>query len=647
MLVRPDTFSAIVRILYGTSGAAAHLAAHTSAERGDLVTDLTAGDAPRPLGSGYLLESIIGSGAMGQVWRGTTRQGEPVAIKVLRSELASDPAFVARFLQEAQILTLVTDPHLVRVRDLVAESNNLAIVMDLVPGPDLRAELSRRGTFRPVDAVAIIDGVLAGLTAVHAADVVHRDIKPENILLANPEGGELDPRLTDFGVSRIVEEGARSTTVIGTPQYIAPEVADGSMPVPASDLYSVGIVLYELLTGVTPFAGGSPLAVMRRHVEQQPGRPEGIPDRLWSVIIALLGKGPTQRPKGAPEARTLLAAASVDLADLAALPKLDAPPAFVAMNQLTVIGTRLDLEQPDYAAAAATSPRSTRRRKLVIAAAAVVVLAVAGTAAAVTLGGGQKAGANSTPITAITTASDSPSASDTPTPSDTPSASDTATTSAAGLGVPSVVGMTLYEATAAIQNAGLQVVTKEVLSSDKADNTVVAQLPVGGTADSTGTVTLTVARQSVGVFLADMTVVQTDGASLQTSTLTMNGVAYAHSISAGVDCRGGWYKNGSYQYDLGRHFRKLTSKVGLSDNSDNNTKVLFEVFVDGRKVFSKTTTLGKPVALNVDLTGVLRLRVDATVVSTTCTGTGSTAVWADAQLFGTPDAVPTPTDSPT
>jgi Protein kinase domain/NPCBM/NEW2 domain/PASTA domain len=605
------------------------------------MTDLTAGNTPRPLGSGYLLESIIGAGAMGQVWRGATRQGEPVAIKVLRSELASDPAFVARFLQEAQILTRLTDPHLVRVRDLVAENSNLAIVMDLVPGPDLRAELSRRGTFRPTDAVAIIDGVLAGLTAVHAADVVHRDIKPENILLANPEGGELDPRLTDFGVSRIVEQGARSTTVIGTPEYIAPEVADGSIPLPASDLYSVGIVLYELLTGVTPFSGGSPLAVMRRHVEQQPGRPDGVPDQLWRVITALLGKNPAQRPKGAPEARSLLAAASVELADLPALPKLDAAPAFVAVSQPTVMGARVDLEQPDYAAAAATGGRSTRRRNLLIAAAAAVALILAGAAVAVATGGSKQNSANS--ATVATTAS----ATDTATSTDSASATGAPTSAAAGTSVPSVVGKTLGEATTAIQNAGLSVTTKEVLNNDKADNTVVAQDPAGGMADPSGSVTLTVARQSVGAFLADMAPVQISDQNIQTSTVTMNGVPYAHAISAALPCNNGSATTESYQYDLGRHFRNLTSKVGLTDDSDNTAHVLLEVVVDGRKVFSKTTTLGKPVALSVDVTGVLRLQIDATIINSGCPSNASTAVWADAELFGTPDEVPTPTDSAT
>src|SRR4051794_31593500 len=172
------------------------------------MTEDDAGPALEPLGSRYLLGAAIGSGAMGQVLRATTRDGEPVAIKVLRPELSSDPGVVSRFLQERHILEGLTEPHLVRVRDLVAEGSKLAIVMDLVEGPDLRTELARRGTFPAIQAAEIVDGVLAGLAAVHAAGVVHRDVKPENVLLSGglPSG----VRLTDFGVAKLVEESQKS-----------------------------------------------------------------------------------------------------------------------------------------------------------------------------------------------------------------------------------------------------------------------------------------------------------------------------------------------------------------------------------------------------------------------------------------------------
>ena len=615
---------------------------------GGPMTHFSADDAPRPLGSGYLLESQLGGGAMGQVWKGSTRQGEPVAIKVLRSELSSDPAFVARFLQEAQILTGLHDEHLVQVRDLVAESGSLAIVMDLVPGPDLRAELAQRGTFQPHAAVQLIDGVLAGLTAVHAAGVVHRDVKPENVLLHHAEDGSIAPRLTDFGVARIVEQGSRSTTVIGTPEYIAPEIADGASPVPASDLYSAGIVLYELLTGVTPFTGGSPLAVMRRHVEQQPGRPDGIPDSLWAAITALLEKNPARRPKDAAAARDLLAAAGPAIAGLAALPKLTEPPTFVPVTHQTVIGTRGGLEQPDYAAAAATADPSHRKRNVLIATAAVVALAVAGTAVALAVGGGKSpaplaAAAASSSVTTSAAPSDTASTS----ASASPSTSTSTSPSGAATGVPSVVGLSLDQATTAIQNAGLQVVTKQVLDNTKPDNTVVAQTPAGGAPATTGTVTLTVARQSVGTFLADMTPVANGGYGVQTDSVTMNGTPYAHAVSMPL---GTCSTQVSAQYDLGRHYRTLTAKVGLADSSDNTATVLFDVVVDGRKVYSKSTVLGKPLPLTIDVTGVLRLEIDATLTNNTqqnCLNNSSTAVWADADVLGVPDEVPTPTDSTT
>jgi serine/threonine-protein kinase len=143
------------------------------------------GSDGRPLGSEYTLHDVIGHGSMAEVYRAVNRDGDPVAVKVLRSELGSDAEVVSRFIRERSILTGLNAPNVVRVRDLVAEGGTLAIVMDLVDGPDLRAELLRRRTLPTADAVQLAVGVLRGLAAVHAAGVIHRDIKPENILLTS------------------------------------------------------------------------------------------------------------------------------------------------------------------------------------------------------------------------------------------------------------------------------------------------------------------------------------------------------------------------------------------------------------------------------------------------------------------------------
>ena len=281
----------------------------------------------RPLGSRYVLHDLLGRGAMGEVYRGTVRGSEAaVAVKLLKPELVSDPETVARFFQERSILTAIDHPNVVRVVDLVAEGDILAIVMELVQGQDLRRLLRARRTLPPAEAVRLVCQLLDGLAAVHAAGIVHRDVKPENMLL----DGAAVPRvrLTDFGVARL-SYGASLTkisSIIGTPEYMAPEVADHDSAAPSADLYSAGIVLYEMLAGRTPFAGGHPLAVLRRHVEQPPPPIPGIPAPLWAQLKALLAKEPGHRPPSATQAGASLARLAASLENLPPLPLLTEPP---------------------------------------------------------------------------------------------------------------------------------------------------------------------------------------------------------------------------------------------------------------------------------------------------------------------------------
>ena len=180
---------------------------------------------------------------MGQVFRGTVRgSGAAVAVKVLKPELVSDPEVVARFFQERSILTSINHPSVVRVVDLVVEGYTLAIVMELVQGPDLRRFLQARRTLPPAEAVQLVRQLLAGLAAVHAAGIVHRDVKPENMLLDTTDG-QARVRLTDFGVARL-SYGASLTklsSIIGTPEYMAPEVADHDSAAPSADLYQLAL----------------------------------------------------------------------------------------------------------------------------------------------------------------------------------------------------------------------------------------------------------------------------------------------------------------------------------------------------------------------------------------------------------------------
>ncbi|MFJ9621502.1 serine/threonine-protein kinase [Streptomyces sp. NPDC101181] len=254
----------------------------------------------RNIGSRYTAHQILGRGSAGTVWLGEGPDG-PVAIKLLREDLASDQELVGRFVQERTALLGLDHPHVVAVRDLVVDGNDLALVMTLVRGTDLRTRLDRERRLAPEAAVAIVADVADGLAAAHRAGVVHRDVKPENILLdmEGPlgPGGAHPALLTDFGVAKLIDTPRRTkaTKIIGTPDYLAPEIVEGLPPRAAVDIYALATVLYELLAGFTPFGGGHPGAVLRRHVTETVVPLPGIPDELWQLLVQCLAKAPASR----------------------------------------------------------------------------------------------------------------------------------------------------------------------------------------------------------------------------------------------------------------------------------------------------------------------------------------------------------------
>ncbi|MER6623787.1 serine/threonine-protein kinase [Streptomyces sp. NPDC000931] len=254
----------------------------------------------RRIGSRYTAHQILGRGSAGTVWLGEGPDG-PVAIKLLREDLSSDQELVGRFVQERTALLGLEHPHVVSVRDLVVDGNDLALVMDLVRGTDLRTRLDRERRLAPEAAVAIVADVADGLAAAHAAGVVHRDVKPENVLLdmQGPlgPGGSHRALLTDFGVAKLIDtpRRTRATKIIGTPDYLAPEIVEGLPPRASVDIYALATVLYELLAGFTPFGGGHPGAVLRRHVTETVVPLPGIPDELWQLLVQCLAKAPASR----------------------------------------------------------------------------------------------------------------------------------------------------------------------------------------------------------------------------------------------------------------------------------------------------------------------------------------------------------------
>lgn len=317
----------------------------------------------RPLGSQYRIGEVIGRGGMGEVRRGTDLSGAAVAVKTLLPQFAEDTSVVARFLAERQMMTNVRDRHVVRVRDLVAEGSTLAIVMDLVEGTDLRHYLAERGTLPAAESCRLGSQVASGLAAIHAARIVHRDVKPANVLLdrsVNPPVA----MLTDFGVAKLLAAAAEpsgATLLAGTPTYLAPELLLGATPEPQADLYSLGIVLYELICGVPPFAG-MPAAVFHAQLALDPGRPEGVDDRLWELMWQLLRKDPAQRPRDASTVATQLLWLSHELEGIPARAKAAVAP--VPSRESRTASGRSDhptkpelvTPQPGLAAAGAASP---------------------------------------------------------------------------------------------------------------------------------------------------------------------------------------------------------------------------------------------------------------------------------------------------
>ena len=265
----------------------------------------------RVLGGRYALQEVLGTGGMATVWRARDEVlGRDVAVKVLSPQYAADPGFLARFEREARHAARLSHPHLVTVFDCGVDQTMPFIVMELVTGPTLRQVLDQAGTLPAGEAVSIAAAVCEALDVAHAVGLVHRDIKPANIVLA--AGGEV--KVLDFGIARADGGGTtRTQAVLGTPAYLSPEQASGQAAGPQTDLYSLGCVLFEMLTGAPPFSADSAVGLAYRHVHDEPGPPSarrpGLPGRLDQITARLLAKDPAGRPASASAARAGLLAA--------------------------------------------------------------------------------------------------------------------------------------------------------------------------------------------------------------------------------------------------------------------------------------------------------------------------------------------------
>src|SRR3712207_5528913 len=239
---------------------------------------------------------------MGQVWRGTdVLLGRPVAVKVLRSEFTGDPTWLARFRAEAQNAAALSHENIACVYDYGettagdGSGETLAyLVMELVQGQPLSDLLRRSGRMDTATALRILGQTAAGLAEAHRAGMVHRDVKPANILVT-PDG---DVKITDFGIAWSARSVALTQTgqVLGTPQYLSPEQAEGRQATPASDVYALGLIGYECLTGRAAFDGENAVTIALKQVREEPAPlPDDLPEPVRTLIRRAMAKDPAQR----------------------------------------------------------------------------------------------------------------------------------------------------------------------------------------------------------------------------------------------------------------------------------------------------------------------------------------------------------------
>jgi tRNA A-37 threonylcarbamoyl transferase component Bud32 len=266
-------------------------------------------ESPEIIGGRYRLEEPIGRGGMATIFKAVDEQmmDRLVAVKVLREVYSNDPKFVTRFQREARAASALQHPNIVQVFDYGQSADSYYIVMEYIDGMDLRRFLKRRGGTLPIErAVEIARLVSLGLGAAHRRGIVHRDVKPQNIMV-NDDGLV---KLTDFGIASMYKDAdaERLTTTgmtLGTVQYYAPEQAQGEMVRPAADVYALGIVMYEMLTGQTPFDGDTPVAVAMKHIQEEPEPPSAlnpqISPTLERIILKCLSKDPAARYRDGDE----------------------------------------------------------------------------------------------------------------------------------------------------------------------------------------------------------------------------------------------------------------------------------------------------------------------------------------------------------
>jgi len=352
---------------------------------------------PQVLGERYEIGGVLGRGGMAEVHRGRDlRLGREVAVKVLRSDLARDPSFQVRFRREAQAAASLNHPAIVAVYDTGEDRTTTGatpyIVMEYVEGETLRDVIRREGHLSAERAMSLAADICGALDFSHRNGIVHRDVKPGNVMIT-PQG---TVKVMDFGIARAVSDSAATMTstaaVIGTAQYLSPEQARGESVDARSDVYSMGCLLYELVTGAPPFSGDSPVAVAYQHVREDPRLPSSInpevPPELDAILLKAMSKNPANRYQSAAEMRN-------DLLRALAGQRVEATPVMGDAEKTTILaaapagygggyGQDDGWDDEDEAA-------RRRRRKIIAIVAVLGVLLLGGAiAAAIALSGDKK-----------------------------------------------------------------------------------------------------------------------------------------------------------------------------------------------------------------------------------------------------------------
>jgi serine/threonine-protein kinase len=254
----------------------------------------------------YKIERQIGSGGMALVYEAKDiLLDRKVAIKMLRPEFVSDEDFINKFRHEAKAVAKITHPNVVSIYDIVESENSLYLVMEFIEGRDLKSIIKKRGKLSVVEALDIANQVTAGVEVAHENNIIHCDIKPHNILITDNN----QVKVTDFGIARAVTSSTMTITdtIMGSANYFSPEQAQGREISTYSDIYSIGIVLYEMISGQVPFDGESPISVALKHIQKEPKElielSPSIPEEVNNLVMKALSKDPKDRHKNAAQLR--------------------------------------------------------------------------------------------------------------------------------------------------------------------------------------------------------------------------------------------------------------------------------------------------------------------------------------------------------